>query len=113
MTDEAIARVCHEANRAYCATLGDDSQPPWEEAPDWQHESAVEGVAFVRANPGAPPSASHDSWLKKKQTEGWMYSPVKNPEKKQHPCYMLFEDLPVEQQRKDVLFQSVVRSLVG
>jgi hypothetical protein len=34
MTTTDIAKVCHETNRAYCETLGDNSQPPWEEAPE-------------------------------------------------------------------------------
>lgn len=32
MTIEQIARVCHEVNRAYCESMGDTSQVPWEDA---------------------------------------------------------------------------------
>ena len=46
-----IAEVAHEANRAYCNSLGDDSQKEWEEAPDWQRQSAIKGVEFIRDNP--------------------------------------------------------------
>ena len=41
-----IARVCHEANRAYCINLGDTSQSSWDEAPEWQRISANTGVNF-------------------------------------------------------------------
>jgi hypothetical protein len=41
----ACARAAHEANRAYCLALGDETQAPWHDAPDWQKESAIEGVA--------------------------------------------------------------------
>jgi len=27
-----IAKVCHEANRAYCESIGDNSQLSWEDA---------------------------------------------------------------------------------
>jgi hypothetical protein len=37
---DQVARVCHEANRAYCQTLGDNSQPAWDDAPEWQKDSA-------------------------------------------------------------------------
>jgi len=47
MTTETIAVVCHEANRAYCSRIGDDSQPPWCDAPEWQKMSAITGVTFV------------------------------------------------------------------
>jgi len=110
---EAIARVCHEANRAYCYSIGDDSQPPWDAAPDWQRQSAIDGVKFAIANPQAPPSASHDSWLEGKRATGWKYGPIKDPDKKEHPCFVPYDELPVDQRRKDALFQGVVRALAG
>jgi hypothetical protein len=111
MDIEAIARVCHEANRAYCRTIGDDSQPAWQDAPEWQKSSALKGVQFVIDNPGAPPSASHESWLAEKRANGWKYGPVKNPEKKEHPCVAPYDELPEAQRKKDALFQAVVQAL--
>lgn len=106
-----IARVCHEVNRAYCKALGDESQLPWDNAPEWQKSSAINGVRFILANDSAPPSASHDSWLKEKVSQGWKYGPVKDPEKKEHPCCVPYDELPVEQKAKDYIFGSVVRSI--
>lgn len=108
---EPIARVCHEANRAYCLSIGDASQVPWDEAPDWQRTSAIDGVRHRLYNPDAPASVSHDRWLTHKQAEGWTYGPVKDPERKQHPCMVPYEQLPAEQQRKDALFVSIVEAL--
>lgn len=108
-----VAKVCHEANRALCEQLGDYSQTPWHLAPDWQVESAIKGVEFNLANPDAPASASHDSWLAVKEAEGWTYGPVKDPEKKEHPCFVPYEELPKEQQAKDHLFKAVVSALAG
>lgn len=108
---ERIARVAHEANRAYCQTLGDDSQPPWDEAPEWQKASARAGVRFHFENPDAPPHASHESWLEQKRRDGWRYGPIKDPEKKEHPCMVPFNDLPLEQQQKDALFSGVVNAM--
>ena len=106
---EQIAKHCHEANRLYCRSLGDFSQPSWEDAPEWQRKSAVAGVEHALANPAAPPSASHDSWLKEKRRDGWKYGPVKDPSKKEHPCFVPYEQLPPEQKAKDALFLAVVR----
>jgi len=106
-----IARVAHEVNRAYCVSIGDNSQPAWKDAPQWQKDSAVSGVEFVKANPDATPDKSHESWLKEKKAAGWKYGPVKNPEKKEHPCFVPYLDLPLEQRVKDYLFQGVVRAL--
>jgi hypothetical protein len=111
MTNEQIARVCHEANRAYCESIGDASQKPWDQAEEWQRKSAVDGVAFARENPNAPARAQHDSWMADKLRDGWKYGPVKDPAKKEHPCLVSYGDLPEEQRRKDRLFQSLVRAL--
>ncbi len=106
-----IAKVCHEVNRAYCQAVGDDSQLPWDSAPEWQRTSAINGVRFILANDNALPSASHDSWLAEKQREGWVWGEVKDPEKKQHPCCVPYADLPVEQKAKDYIFGAIVRSI--
>lgn len=112
MSVEAIATVCHEANRAYCQTLHDASQLPWSTCPQWQRDSAILGVEFIRDNPDAPASASHDSWLEQKRREGWSYGEVKDPDKKQHPCFLPYEELPAEQQAKDALFGAICRALL-
>lgn len=52
-----IARVAHEVNRAYCQSLGDKSQARWEEAPQWQRDSAVAGVKFHQEHPCMVPFA--------------------------------------------------------
>jgi len=106
-----VAKVCHEANRAYCQTLGDTPQPPWGAASVWQRDSAIHGVEHAWANPGATPADSHNSWLAEKEAAGWKYGPVKDPEKKEHPCFVPYDELPEEQKRKDALFLAIARAL--
>ena len=108
-----IARVCHEANRAYCAALGDDSQLPWDEAPQWQRDSALAGVEGIATGAILTHVDSHVSWRLQKEQEGWRYGPVKDPEKKEHPCMVPFDMLPPEQQMKDRLFFAVATALLG
>jgi hypothetical protein len=107
----AIAMVCHEANRAYCRTLSDFTQPQWDDAPDWQRASAIKGVEFCLANPDAPPSANHEAWLEEKRRTGWTYGPVKDADAKTHPCFVPYHELPIEQQRKDALFKAIVAAV--
>lgn len=109
----AIAQVAHEANRAYCATIGDLSQPAWEDAPAWQRTSAIEGVQNILIGTVKVPQDSHASWSAHKLREGWKYGPVKDPEKKEHPCLVPFAQLPPEQQAKDRLFFGIVKALLG
>lgn len=111
MTKEQIAQVAHEINKAYCQALGDDSQLQWEFAPDWQQQSAINGVNFHLENPEAGADSSHNSWMKEKVDTGWVYGEVKDAEAKTHPCVVPFNQLPKEQQAKDFLFRQVVHSL--
>lgn len=111
MTKTDVAQVAHEINKAFCSSIGDDSQPTWEDAPDWQKSSAENGVQFHLDNPEAKPSNSHESWLKQKTEEGWKYGAVKNPDLKEHPCFVPYDELPVEQKSKDYLFKQVIHSL--
>lgn len=108
---EACARAAHEANRAYCIALGDTSQPPWDDAPKWQRDSAKLGV--FGALKGATPEQSHEGWCELKRREGWMYGPSKDPERKTHPCLVPYADLPEAQRRKDEIFLSVVRAVTS
>lgn len=105
---EAAAKAAHEANRAHCQAIGDDSQVPWDEAPEWQKESARKGVLFLIANPGAGDSAQHDSWMAAKVADGWVHGEVKDAEAKTHPCLVPFDQLPPEQQAKDRIFRETV-----
>ena len=108
MDIEQIARICHEANREYCCTLGDYSQPAWDTAPEWQRDSCIKGVKFCLENPGAPASSNHDAWLKDKLDTGWKYGPVKIPDLKEHPCCVPYDELPDDQKVKDYIFKGIV-----
>lgn len=111
---EQVAMICHEANRAYCLSIGDTSQPMWDMAPEWQRDSAIKGVHFhleeLATGRTPSPAASHDSWLAEKSKEGWKYGPIKDPEKKEHPCYVPYGVLPVEQKLKDYIFGAIVKA---
>lgn len=89
---ELAAKAAHEANRAYCEALGDFSQVPWEHAPDWQRDSAINGVRHIADNPN----------------DGWKYGPVKD-----HPCFGPYHELPEAQKMKDAIFVAVVRGVLA
>lgn len=113
MTPENIARVAYEVNAAYCRSMGDNSFSSWDQAPEWQKNTNIDGVKFITNNPDAGPDASHNNWLKVKENEGWKYGSVKDPVKKEHPCFLPYDQLPPEQKAKDFIFGAVVRSLLA
>lgn len=110
MNPDDIARVAHEVNRAYCEALGDRSQAPWDEAPEWQRVSARMGVDLHLMGDFGP-AASHEAWARLKHEDGWRYGPKKDPVAKTHPCLVPFDVLPEEQQAKDFIFRAVVHAL--
>lgn len=112
-----IALVCHEANRAYCISLGDHSQERWSTAPTWQQESAINGVQMHMGNiekgVETTPRESHESWLAEKLANGWTHGPVKDATLKTHPSCVPYDDLSDAERRKDVLFGAIVKALYG
>jgi hypothetical protein len=110
---EFAARMAHEANRLLCIAQGDFSQPKWEDAPRWQKDSALAGASAINADPSTTPEQSHEGWLAQKTADGWKYGPVKDPAKKEHPCFVPYSELPESQRVKDSMFGLVVRLALG
>jgi len=106
------ARSAHEVNRVYCRFLGDESQVPWESAPDWQKVSAMNGVIAIMRNPALTPAQSHSCWMAEKERAGWAFG-LKDVAAKTHPCMRPYDELPESQRLKDVLFGAVVRASLG
>ena len=104
---EQIAHVCHEANRALQVTAGEgDISPHFMEAPEWQVQSAYEGVQA--ALDGQTPEQLHESWCRYKIEDGWKYGATKDPVAKLHPCLVPYSKLPESQRIKDHVFQAIV-----
>lgn len=111
LSRDHISRVCHEANKAYCESIGDMTQPSWDDAPQWQKDSCRSGVDYHMDASGTTPEDSHTNWLADKEKDGWVYGPVKDPEKKTHPCMVPYSSLPKDQQIKDYIFHAIVSAM--
>src|SRR6266542_2528397 len=111
MDIDAIGRVCHEANRAYCTVVGDPGLPAWDDLDESYRESTRMGVRNALA--GSTPKESHMSWLKERVGAGWVLGPKLDRQAKIHPNLVPYEQLPESQKRKDHLFVAVVRALNG
>ena len=110
---ERAARIAHELNRAWCVLNGDLSQASWDQAPQWQRDSAVMGVRAIAQNPQLTPEDSHIGWVEHKFSEGWNYGPEKDSAAKLHPCMRPYAELPPAQRVKDTLFGAAVRAALG
>lgn len=113
---EIIAAACHSAWYAFTVLgLGEPGET-WSAAPEWQRSSIRHAVAFWDALPDDLPfekvcAASHVSWMNHKTREGWVWGPVKDAEKKEHPCMVAYEELPPEQRKKDAVVVSAFLEL--
>lgn len=109
-TDEQIAHVIHEANRAL-QIIQHDQVPsvPWicEEADI--KRNAIESVAASRNE--ISPRELHETWRQDKIDHGWVWGPVKDSVSKTHPCLVSYDNLPSEQRDKNRLFLAIVSAL--
>lgn len=90
---EYIARVCHEVNKSYCESIGDYSQVSWDEVPQWQKDSAKDGVIHVINHPHTTSESLHEAWCYAKVKAGWSYGIIKDPINKTHPCIVSLQIL--------------------
>lgn len=111
MTVEQIAKVLHQANKAVCEIHGDFSQVDWEQAEQWQRDAAIAGVQNVLNNPNLTSKEMHALWSAQKKAAGWVYGPVKDGQKKTHPCLIPYEELPQAEADKNNTIVALVNAL--
>lgn len=111
-TVEEIAEVCHEANRTLQRLTFDPlPSPPWSEIEPWQLVASVKGVKAALT--GVTPAELHAAWCRDRAAEGWVYGPVKDVGRREHPCMVEYTALPLAQQAKDAVFLAIVSAMRG
>lgn len=108
---EAVAKMCHEANRSYLSVMRETIKP-WSEIDKQDKDGAIEHVAFLILNPEATASSWHDAWVAKMIVAGWKYGPKRSIKNKTHECLKPFHHLSERHQIKDALFHCVVQQAV-
>ena len=72
-------------------------------------KSTLDGVrVYIKSNGSITPETQHEEWMKSKLAGGWVYGKEKNIVKKTHPCLVPYNELPVEEQVKDYIFQLAI-----
>ena len=107
-----IAEIVHATVRQYNIVHevpGDNFE--WDDMDESYRKSIEKAVQDEIKNPTTEPDESHKKWLKAREDDGWVYGPIKDQEKKQHPCMVPYEELPEVQQYKDILFVTMVALL--
>ena len=116
LTFEQIAKICHQANRAYNQSHDDLSLNDWENTSDDIKQSVINGVEFtvgsIVVGKEVTAEIQHAEWVKFKIQQGYVYGEVKDDTKKTHPCIVPFSSLPEFQRKKDELFIAIVKTFV-
>lgn len=86
-----IARVAHEAERAYCESLGDSSRLPWEKTSETDRRRVMGDVRRFLLDPNVTPEELFAARTLSTETEFTKLSPA--------------------EQRKSYLFLSIVKSM--
>lgn len=103
---EFIARIRHLGWICYQIACDQDyNEIPNED----QLESLKQGVKFALEHPNMTSEENHDNWMKMKASQGWIYGPVKDFEKKEHPDMVPYDDLPEIEKRKDKMDRIINR----
>ena len=96
---EALPEEYREANRAQARDIVAKMH-----AIGWIIVPAKDGEAFE-------PSADeldllareeHERWARQRRADGWCYGPVRDDEALRHPMLIPYDDLPVDEQQKDI-----------
>jgi hypothetical protein len=106
---EKIAKVCHEAHRAWGEVNGDKSNVAWEAASEPERSFTLDSVKQVLAGAEAP--QVHESWRSLKLANGWTYGPTKDPVAKTNPHLVPFDLLPDLKKRDNDLLVAVAKTL--
>lgn len=107
---ESIAKICHEAHKAYCEEIGETGEVCWSHLSQERKTAAFASVAEQIANPLTPEEA-HNRWVTVKANNGWVWGKEKDFEKKTNPLMKPYSDVPDEQREKGILFITIVNRL--
>jgi hypothetical protein len=108
---KACAHAAYEANRAWDESLGGVAEAPWDHLTEAQKEDIYLSVTGV-VHDDHDSKRSHDAWISRKLAKGWSLGP-KDAGKKTHPCLVEWEQLPIEQQFKDDLWVTLIKTMAA
>jgi hypothetical protein len=110
MKVEDVARLVHESNRIVCVatSTGHDRRPHWDDAPQEQRDSCIDGVRKILSGAVKSVRENHENWRRLKGDQGWSWAPKRNEEKKESPCICDYDQLPIAEKVKSENLQIIV-----
>lgn len=107
--EEDSARRAHEGIRLLHIAAGWKPLPPdWLSLTPEEKKKAVDKAHYALLNPFKDSVQIHDEWCAQREAEGWRRGDRYDEDLKTHPDLVHYNDLPVERQLKDRMFQLFV-----
>lgn len=106
---EMIAQICHAAHNAYCETQG-QSNMSWENRSQKHRDTVINGVRMILEGEVNSPSRSHWKFVTQKIKDGWKYGEEYDVLEKTNPRLVSWDDLPMQEKMKDILFFNIVKT---
>lgn len=111
LTVNAVAAICHEANRQYCIQAGLDAGSPWTDLSADEQKPTLMSVEHLIKNPDVTPKLAHDTWVKDRLDAGWTFGETRDDDNKVHNLLVDYDQLAEGDRVKDELILGVVNSL--
>lgn len=108
MTNEQIAKIVYDIYSKVIKCVEGVTVSAWEEADILIREQITSCVNFYVSNPELGPEDAHVLWLDSMKDDGWVYAPVANYEKKEHPYIVDYDKIPNGQRWKDAFYHALV-----
>ena len=105
---EQAAQILHNWNRAYCTTIGNPPDQPWEQISDHDRENRQKAIRFLLQHPQASPEDVHHEWARDRTEQGWTLGAVRNEDLKTHPNLVPYGELPAAQRTKGTFARTAV-----
>tara|TARA_R110002126_G_scaffold29832_1_gene98137 strand:- start:162 stop:497 length:336 start_codon:yes stop_codon:yes gene_type:complete len=105
-----ISKTAHAIHLAYCKENNIPTQPVWEEVSVEHKEIVYDTVTNILKDSIKTVEESHDNFIKKKYSQGWIFGEVYSLENKTNPRMVDFSRLTLEQRTKERLFFECVNS---
>lgn len=108
-----LAQAVSEANSVYRQYATNEPGRPWMTMTNDEQRELVLAVGRTLELRTDTPEACHVEWMKVREAEGWKYGEVLNPEAKESPYMMPWDQLIPEGKAKAELYLAILKPFYG
>lgn len=108
-----LSKIAYDACRAYHMSIGSDTLPTWDNAPDILKETVEDQICAIVSDPHFCPQDHHDAWCQMKSDDGWTQGDIYDEDTKTHPDLKPYGELSSQDRFEDALIHAIVMSYLN